>query len=451
MTRLPARPVLSLLTALVVSATMTLTSLAPSAHATTGWQKISLPSDDFVVSMWSLKADADTLVGVTMSMAPYAYDLRTGTRTAIPLPNAGAGAIGANPLGVDGSTVLLQVGYPDSTYPLYTYDLTTQQLRALPDDLTYRPSSGGTTPVGFDDGRFVITTTSWQGSGTTARTFVYDTTTGARTDLPTLSVPGETDPDGGPIRLRPVSLTGPTVLLRTDESTSQQQRLFLYDLNLRRLREVALPAGYTSAQVTDTASDGTIAMNLSSGAPRWDRRAVTLTPTTGEVAFLPSVGDQHANVTRISSRWILGTTSNNTPTDPQTTPFLIDRATGRQITPPAHPFDIRDVTDTAVISGDVSTLSAWRPTLAMTPATPTISGTAKVGYTLKVTRGTWAPSGVTLTQQWYRNGTKIAGATGTTRKLTSSDRGKRITVKVTGTKSGYTTLTRTSARTSIVR
>ena len=89
--------------------------------------------------------------------------------------------------------------------------------------------------------------------------------------------------------------------------------------------------------------------------------------------------------------------------------------------------------------------------LLLTAPKPTISGTAKVGSTLKVTRGTWRPYGVTLTQQWYRSGVKISGATGTTRKLSTGDRGKRITVKVTGRKSGYTTKTVTSSQTSAVR
>ena len=75
---------------------------------------------------------------------------------------------------------------------------------------------------------------------------------------------------------------------------------------------------------------------------------------------------------------------------------------------------------------------------------PTISGTAKVGKTLKATAGTWSPSGVTLTYQWYRDSTRIKGATKSTYKLTKASLAHRITVRVTGTKSGYTTLSKTS-------
>lgn len=86
----------------------------------------------------------------------------------------------------------------------------------------------------------------------------------------------------------------------------------------------------------------------------------------------------------------------------------------------------------------------------MTTVTPKVIGTAKVGKTLTVRRGTWSPSGVTFTQQWYRNAYPIRGATGTTRKLSTLDRGARMHVKVTARKSGYTTTSRLSPQTAKV-
>jgi len=80
----------------------------------------------------------------------------------------------------------------------------------------------------------------------------------------------------------------------------------------------------------------------------------------------------------------------------------------------------------------------------ITAKTPTISGTARVGKTLRATAGTWAPSGVTKTFQWYNNGKKIARATASTYKLPSAAKGDKITVKVSGKKSNYTTKTTTS-------
>jgi hypothetical protein len=83
-------------------------------------------------------------------------------------------------------------------------------------------------------------------------------------------------------------------------------------------------------------------------------------------------------------------------------------------------------------------------------ATPTISGSAKVGRLLTATIGVWM-SGTTLTPQWLRNDQSISGATGTTYKLKSADRGKRISVRVTATKLGYSPATVTSLKTSKVR
>ena len=87
---------------------------------------------------------------------------------------------------------------------------------------------------------------------------------------------------------------------------------------------------------------------------------------------------------------------------------------------------------------------------AITTATPAISGTAKVGAKLTVQPGTWTPAGVTFSYQWYRSGKAISKAKSVMYTLTGSDRGKRVTVKVTGTKSAYTTASKTSAATTAV-
>jgi hypothetical protein len=81
----------------------------------------------------------------------------------------------------------------------------------------------------------------------------------------------------------------------------------------------------------------------------------------------------------------------------------------------------------------------------LTGATPTITGTAKVGQILTAKPGTWTPAPVTLTYQWFRGTTVISGATSSTYKLVTADKGTSITVKVTGSKTGYTALTKASA------
>jgi len=82
---------------------------------------------------------------------------------------------------------------------------------------------------------------------------------------------------------------------------------------------------------------------------------------------------------------------------------------------------------------------------------PSVSGTVRVGQTVKTTGGTWNPKGVKLQYQWLRNGSPISGATRSYYKLVAADRGKRIQVRVKAQLSGYTARTVTSATTSTVR
>jgi hypothetical protein len=86
----------------------------------------------------------------------------------------------------------------------------------------------------------------------------------------------------------------------------------------------------------------------------------------------------------------------------------------------------------------------------MTAGTPSISGTVAVGKKLTAKPGTWT-SGTTFSYQWYASGKAISKATKSTLTLSSSLRGKTIVVKVTGKKSGYATVAKTSKGTARVR
>ncbi|MCH6231853.1 carboxypeptidase-like regulatory domain-containing protein [Microbacterium sp. CFH 31415] len=80
---------------------------------------------------------------------------------------------------------------------------------------------------------------------------------------------------------------------------------------------------------------------------------------------------------------------------------------------------------------------------------PKITGTAAVGLALTAHRGSWT-AGTTITYQWYADGAAISGATGYTFRPTSTQRDKRLTVKVTGKQSGFATVTAASAATARV-
>lgn len=81
--------------------------------------------------------------------------------------------------------------------------------------------------------------------------------------------------------------------------------------------------------------------------------------------------------------------------------------------------------------------------LPLISATPTIAGTVKVGNVLTVQRGTWS-WGTAFTYRWLRNGVVISEAYASTYKVRTADKGTKLTVRVTGSRFGYTTVSRTS-------
>jgi len=84
-------------------------------------------------------------------------------------------------------------------------------------------------------------------------------------------------------------------------------------------------------------------------------------------------------------------------------------------------------------------------TLSKTPV-PTIQGNNTAGSKLTALAGTW-DAGVTLNYQWFRQGTQVG--TGSTYKTTTKDKGKKISVKVAGTKNGYASVVKISATKTI--
>ena len=86
--------------------------------------------------------------------------------------------------------------------------------------------------------------------------------------------------------------------------------------------------------------------------------------------------------------------------------------------------------------------------LPLISATPTIEGTVKAGNVLTVKRGTWT-WGTAFTYRWLRNGVPISDAYASTYKVRTADKGTKLTVRVTGSRFGYTTVSRTSAAYSV--
>ena len=164
------------------------------------------------------------------------------------------------------------------------------------------------------------------------------------------------------------------------------------------------------------------AVPVVTGTPQVGR---TLTATTG--AWQPDDAT-------ISIQWL----RDSTP---------IDGATGAKYT--ARPSDLGkqlrvSVTatrprygDLTVTSGPTASVKAGR----ITAPRPTLTGKAKVGKSLHVAAGKATPAGTTMKIQWLRNGKAIKGAAKPSYKVTKKDRGKKISARVTRTKTGYTALT----------
>ncbi|MEC5192779.1 hypothetical protein RCH17_003081, partial [Arthrobacter sp. MP_M7] len=86
----------------------------------------------------------------------------------------------------------------------------------------------------------------------------------------------------------------------------------------------------------------------------------------------------------------------------------------------------------------------------LTAPVPTITGTAKVSQKLTANPGVWGPAPVTLGYQWFRSGVAITGATAAAYTAVSEDLAKTLTVRVTGSKAGFTSAAKSSAATAAV-
>lgn len=97
---------------------------------------------------------------------------------------------------------------------------------------------------------------------------------------------------------------------------------------------------------------------------------------------------------------------------------------------------------------------SMRSTFTVAPGTlmtskPVITGTARVGKTLRASPGRWT-DGTSLRYRWYANAKAISGATRSSYVIGKALKGKKIRVRVTGAKLGYVSVSRFSAYTKTV-
>lgn len=83
-------------------------------------------------------------------------------------------------------------------------------------------------------------------------------------------------------------------------------------------------------------------------------------------------------------------------------------------------------------------------------AAPSYAGQTVLGEVLLGRTGVWT-AGTSFRYQWYRNGIAIPTATGLNYKMVSADLGKRLILRVSGTKAGYAPETRLSGGSAAIR
>jgi len=98
-----------------------------------------------------------------------------------------------------------------------------------------------------------------------------------------------------------------------------------------------------------------------------------------------------------------------------------------------------------------SALTKTVPYLKVTAATPKLSGTFKVGKTVKASAGSWKPSGMKFFYVWNLNGKPYTETVKGSFKLPKAAKGKKVTVTVTGYKAGYEYKSKTSKSSSKVK
>lgn len=108
-------------------------------------------------------------------------------------------------------------------------------------------------------------------------------------------------------------------------------------------------------------------------------------------------------------------------------------------------------TETATLGSTSDQTSPVQPSLTFTATpTPVITGSARVGSTLTTSTAGWQPASAYMSVQWRRNGQPMSNANHLTYVLASADKGATISVTVTGTQAGYTSVSKTSRATGKV-
>lgn len=287
------------------------------------------------------------------------------------------------------------------------------ELRSLPGmrslgawgpDATPRALAATAAPAVVDDGQGSVTArdATWETGHTVTRAWFED---GVRTTYPPVT-------DLSP--WRSATSSGPPLAVRS----------------------YAYVPGYSLSWVTSPPTTPLVGSN--------DPPAITGTARVGKGLTSSPGRWSPAEGLTLRRQWFRGTTA-------------IPGATG--VTYTVQPADLGRRLSVRVIAsrpGYVAGSATSAPTAVVAPGTFTVRaaasviGTLKVGYLLTANPPLTAPAPATISYQWLRNGYAIRGATYRSYRLSSADRGKRIGVRITLRRAGYTPLVRTIVRAGYV-
>jgi secreted trypsin-like serine protease len=153
-------------------------------------------------------------------------------------------------------------------------------------------------------------------------------------------------------------------------------------------------------------------------------------------------GTWDAGVT-FAYQWFRGTTAIPGATNKTYTLVVADLGANISVKVTGSKADCDSVTTSSIPSAPIPVGD-----LTLRP-TPTVSGTTTVNETLSADPGVW-DDGVTLSYQWLRNGQTISGATASTYVLVAADVNTQLSVRVTGSKFGYSSTAKESSLTSSI-
>lgn len=209
----------------------------------------------------------------------------------------------------------------------------------------------------------------------------------------------------------------------------------------RRWLSRAAVAGITTvvALVLSLSSLPALADEPTAIAPPTDL-AVTGTPTVGETLSIRSDGWDPADAV-IRVDWSVDSVdvASTVSSDEELALELQPEWVGKSVTAHVHASaEGREDFDAILPGPGAISPATW------TAAKPTISGTAKTKGVLRASVGT-LPSGTKAAYRWLVDGSPISGATGSTYTVPASRVGHDISVRVELKRTGFTTLTLTSA------